>query len=712
MIVSALAGINLMTEFHSSSQPSSIDWPRTLFAAVIAGILYYMLASPAANIAQSTTLAPIAWPAPTFMIALLWHKPAREWAPYLLAVFVAMLFVGGLDWLPLLTDAGFALLNVAEIVACVLVGRQWVARDGQIDTLRKLTRFLLLLPLGVTALIAAIGATLASFAMPGDWMSEWRTLLVGNGLAVLVLVPALLAWSQPPREQDAINGMARGVQVSLAGVVVVVCALLACVMVDLSEATLRVLLSLALVGTALYGGMRSASLTMSVAAVLAVLMTLYDLGPYRQDGLDSTWRLQVDLVGLAVLGFFVAVAVRERQALSARMEQMRRFESLGLMAGGIAHDFNNVLGAAGGYAELAHERIDPASPAAAPLQEVMSAVARGRDLTEQILLAARRGDRQRATIDLCEVVGEAVRLARPLCGPGISIEFDPPPQALLVYANSSQLLRVALNLVRNASQAARSRVVVSLAAGSVPAVVPLIGELPQDQALWLDVADDGGGIAPAHMSRLFEPFFSTRSGAGGKGTGLGLAIVGSIAVEHGGGVAVSSSAAGTSFRLLLPASVAGEVTPAVNAATAAVPVVQDELPGHGECVFVVDDDPAQLALCQEWLAAMGFEPIGFSDPLEALEEFALEPLAVDFLITDFDMPQLQGDALLAQVRALRPDLPVLLCSARAQLAQLAATLRVPALNKPFDAAALQRAIISALAASSTGEQQAAPQSGS
>jgi signal transduction histidine kinase/CheY-like chemotaxis protein len=696
-----------------------IDWPRTLFSALVVGILYYMLASPAASIEQSTTLAPIAWPAPTFVIALLWRKPWREWAPYLLAVFIAMMFVGDLDWLPVQTDAGFALLNVIEIAACVLIGRRWVARDGQIDTLRKLTRFLLLLPLAVTALVAAAGATLASSALQGDWLSEWRILLVGNGLAILVLVPALLAWSQPPRQLDAIGGPARtGARVSLAGVAVVVCSLLACIVFDWSEASLRVLLSLALVGTALYGGMRSAALTMSVSAVLAVLMTLYELGPYRQDGLDSTWRLQVDLAGLAVLGFFVAVAVRERQALSARMEQMRRFESLGLMAGGIAHDFNNVLGAAGGYAELAQDRIDPASPAAAPLQQVMSAVARGRELTEQILLAARRGDRQRSMLDLRDAVDEAVRLARPLCAPGIVIDFVPPPQALVLQANPGQLMRVALNLVRNASQAARSRVVVSLHAGSAPGDALLVGELPSEQALWLDVADDGGGIAPEHMSRLFDPFFSTRSGPGGKGTGLGLAIVAGIATEHDGGVAVSSSEAGTLFRLLLPAAPAGSVAPVVATTDIAEPAqepapgfapeppVPQEQPGQGECVFVVDDDRAQRELCEEWLSAMGFEPIGFADPQEALQEFALEPLAVDLLISDLDMPQMQGDALLAQVRALRPGMPALLCSARPQLMQLAATLQVPALAKPFDRAALRRAIIATLAAGESRSAQA------
>ncbi|OWY26801.1 ATP-binding protein [Herbaspirillum robiniae] len=691
----------------SAPAAAGTDWPRTLAAAVVCGILYYLVASPAANIAQSTTLAAIAWPAPTFMIALLWHKPAREWAPSLLAVFVAMMFVGDEDWLPVATDAGFALLNVAEIVACVLVGRRFVARDGQIDTLRRLSRFLLLLPLAVILVVAAIGATLAASAMHGDWWAEWRTLMVGNGLAILVLVPAFLAWARPARVQA---GGDRVDLPSLLGVLTVVCALLASVTFDFSEEVLRVLLSLALAGAALYGGMRSAALTMSVSAVLAVLLTLYDLGPYRQDGLDSTWRLQIDLAGLAVLTFFIAVAVRERQALSARMEQMRRFESLGLMAGGIAHDFNNVLGAAGGYAELAHERLGPGSAAEAPLQEVLSAVSRGRELTEQILLAARRGDRQRAVLDLRAPVAEAVRLAIPLCRAGVTIEFTPPAQPLPVRAHPGQMTRVALNLVRNASQAARGKVTVSLHAGLAPSGPLLVGDAPPEQAIWLEVADDGTGIAPEHMPRLFDPFFTTRGGPGGKGTGLGLAIVAGIATEHDGGVAVSSSPEGTRFCLLLPADAqaAAEFVPAASPVIAQEqPVVQDALEageaeqpdaplGNGECVFVVDDDRALRELCEDQLASLGFEPVGFDDPQEALAEFAVEPLAVDLLVTDLDMPQMQGDVLIAKVRALRADMPALLCSGNSRLDGLAAALAVPALPKPFDQAGLRRAIIAAL----------------
>ena len=667
---------------------------RSLLSALLCGVVYTLLASPAANLQDSTTLAPIAAPAPALMIALLWRKPARDWFPYLLAVFVAMLVVGDRDSLPVQVDAGFALLNVVQIVACIWLGRRFVSRDGQFDGLYKLGRFVALLPLLVVALVAALGASLAADVMPAGWWAEWRTLLVGNGLAILVLTPTWLVWSQLHWRS------LRGDRPSLLGAAAVVGVLLACAACDWSGEVQRVLLSLVLAGAALYGGMRSATLVTSLAAVMAVLLTLYDMGPYRQEGLDSTWSLQVDLAGLAILTFFIAVAMRERQALAARMEQMRRFESLGLMAGGIAHDFNNVLGAAGGYAELAQEQLDPAAPAQRPLSEVVSAVRRGRELTEQILLAGRRGDRQRSLLDLREPVAEAVRLARPLCRAGVVIEFQPPAQPLAVQGHAGQLSRVALNLIRNASQAARSRVVVSLHAGEAPAEAPLAGDLPQQQAVWLEVVDDGSGIAPQHLSRLFEPFFTTRDGPGGKGTGLGLAIVAGIAIEHEGGVAVASDAGGTRFRLLLPAAAAADLpSPAATPEpTSDADQLHDEqvASGQGQCIFVVDDDAGQRTLCAQWLDALGYAPIVFDDPLLALEEFALEPLAVDLVITDLDMPQMQGDALIAALRELRADLPVVLCSGQAHVVDLARTLGVAGLIKPLERAALRRAIMTAL----------------
>jgi len=683
-----------------SSRPAFADSLRTLLAALACGVGYALLASPAAHLQDSTTLAPIAAPAPALMIALLWRKPARDWFPYLLAVFVAMMVVGDRDSLPWQVDAGFALLNVVQIAACVLLGRRFVSRDGQFDGLVRLGRFLLLLPLVAVAVVAALGATLAADVMPGGWWAEWRTLLVGHGLAILVLTPAWLTWS---------DGAWRTLfhdRITLLGALAVSGVLLACAGLGWSGEVQRVLLSLALAGAALYGGLRSATLATSLAAVMAVLFTLYDIGPYAQEGLDSTWNLQVDLAGLAMLTFFIAVAMRERQVLAARMEQMRRFEALGMMAGGIAHDFNNVLGAAGGYAELAQEQLDADAPAQRPLSEVLAAVRRGRDLTEQILLAGRRGDRQRSLLDIRDPVAEAIMLARPLCPAGVVIAYQPPPQPLAVQGHAGQLARLALNLIRNASQAARSQVVVSLHAGATPPQAPLAGELPQPQAVWLEVTDDGAGIAPEHLARLFEPFFSTRSGGGGKGsgTGLGLAIVAGIAIEHEGGVAVSSAPSGTRFRLLLPLpaqelplAVPERVVPSAAPGAAGASAC-----GQGECVFVIDDDAPQRALCAQWLASLGYSPMVFGDPQQALAELTLEPLAVDLVITDLDMPQMQGDALIAAMRTLRADLPVLLCSGQPRAATLAAALAARSLAKPYDLPALRRAVLHALGASERG----------
>jgi signal transduction histidine kinase len=681
---------------------------RTIVSAVLVGVLYYVIATPAAQMEDGATLAAIAWPAPTFVIAILWRRDWRDWPYFLSAVFIAMMWVGDLDWLPPKVDAGFALLNVVEVALCAWLGRRFVGADGQIDTLHRFSRFLLLLPLAAVALIAALGATLASLSMDSDWWHEWRTLLVGNGLAILVLVPGLLAWSSLAHGR---RNLERRFLLSTAAVVLAsMAAWILSVYLDASEEVLRVSLSLILVAAAIYGGMRSAALTMGISATLGVLLTLYQLGPYRHDGLESAWRLQVDLAGLAVLSFFVAIAVRERQQMAVRLEQMRRFESLGLLAGGIAHDFNNVLGAVGGYAEMAHDRIEEDSPARPALQEVISAVLRGRDLTEQILLAARRGDRHRSLMDIREAVAEAVRLARPLCRQGVVIELELPDAPVPVQAHRNQLTRAVLNLVRNASQAAGSRVSVALRSGQPPLDTMSIGDLPADAAAWLEVQDDGPGIAAEHMARLFDPFFSTKSGPGGQGTGLGLAIVAGVATEHEGGVSVASSSAGTRFRLLLPLDPGGlPIADAASghaeqAAHAAEPAADEEtppqLPGNGERIAVVDDDNAMRELNEDWLAELGFEPIGYGSSQQALTELSAELQSADgellLLLTDLDMPYLRGDDLITRLRAIRPGLPVILCSAHQQVLQYAAASDAVALHKPYDRAALQRAIMTAL----------------
>lgn len=698
--------------------------------ALMLGVLYYMLARPAADIASSTTLAAVAWPAPTVAIALLWLQPKYLWAPYLLAVWVAMVIVGAQDDLPLLIDSGFAFLNVLEVAACAWLGQRYVAHDGHIDSVQHLLRFVLLLPLLVVACVAVGGAILATSLLPSDWWLEWRTFMVGNGLAILVLVPMWLYWIKLSSIHIPMLKTAawRTNMVSALGIITAVLVVIGVQLWDASGEVLRALLSLVLAATALYGGMRSASLCMGTAAVLAVLLKVQGMGPYRHAGLDETWRLQLDLAGMAVLTFLIAVAVRELQVMAVRMEQKRRLASLGLMASGVAHDFNNVLGAAGGYAEMALEGLDTQAPARRPLEEVVSAVARGRDLTEQILLAARKGDRQRQVMDMRDCVQQAVRLARPICPEGVSIVYTQPIQPMAVQGHAAQLIRLALNLIRNASQAARTQVVVTLSAGLVKREHCLVGDCPHSHAVWLDVVDDGAGIAASDLPHLFEPFFSTH--ASGKGTGLGLAIVAAVATEHEGGVAVSSSVKGTAFRVYLPSDLAWEKkltsAPPTPASVTAVSIYRaglesqsqlvtpdvcdaadkvdadlvresyDELPvlGQGELVWVVDDDPQLCTLYEDWLAAMGFEPVTFHDPALALSQFQKAPQEIDMLVVDWEMPQMCGDTLIARMHALSPHLPVLLCSGQPAVAALALQLGVNSLLKPVDRATFTQAMAS------------------
>jgi signal transduction histidine kinase len=612
---------------------------RTFADPVVLGILCYLLARPVAHLESAGTLAAIAWPAPAIAIAILWPMAPRRWPIHLLAVFIAIAATGDFSSTSWRSDLGFCVLNVLEVALCAWLGRRYVDAGGTIVTTTSLMRFLLLLPLAGIGVTSMLGATLASDLGHDGWWREWRTLFVGNGVAVLVLVPAVLAWRA---RSPAGAGNARHAEplFALACSVAVVALLLGAAALHVSEQVQRAVVSLLLAGTALYGGLAAAATTLGTAAVLGVGLTLMKLGPYHYENAESAWNLQIDMAGLAILTFFVAVTVRERRQLALRLERGRRMESLGLLAGGVAHDFKNILAAVDGYAEIA----------------------RGYELTEEILLAARRGDRVRESLDLMAIVRESVTLARPLCRNGVVIEFEGADSRLFVAAHGGQLVRAVLNLASNASLAARSRVV--LRVGSALAMdEPLaIGDAPPGAIAWVDVADDGPGIPAEHLQHLFEPFFSVR--AKGGGSGLGLAIVAGVACEHQGGVAIATGPDGTRFRLVLPLL--------TKAPVPSSPHERHETPeplGNGERVMLIDADPGSRERCEDWLAEMGFEPLGYADAQEAFDASA------------------HADDDLALVIAAADSLPA---------NDIAFAARVVVLSRPIDRDSLARAAASAL----------------
>ncbi|WP_144063500.1 ATP-binding protein [Caballeronia insecticola] len=674
-------------------EASTINRARALAEPVLLGLLCYLLARPVAHLGGAGTLAAIAWPAPAVAIAMIWPLPPRRWPLHLLAVFVAIAATGDFSATSWRSDLGFCVLDVLEVALCAWLGRRFVDARGNIVTTSALMRFLLLLPLAAIGITSMLGATLASDLSHDGWWREWRTLIVGNGVAVLVLTPAVLAWRARSADSAAPARYPESC-IALACSAAVIALLVAAAALHVSEQVQRVVVSLLLAATAIYGGLAAAATTVGTASVVGVALTLMTFGPYHVENAESARNLQIDMAGLAILTLFVGVAARERRQLALRLERGRRMEALGLLAGGVAHDFKNILAAVDGYAEIARDRLAADSAARMPLREVQVASARGYALTEEILLAARRGDRVRETLDLMSVVKESVALARPLCRGGVVIELEPADARLMVAAHGGQLVRAVLNLASNASLAARSRVVLRVGSARSADEPFAVGDAPPGAIAWVDVEDDGAGILAEHLPHLFEPFFSTRarSGQRGGGTGLGLAIVAGVACEHRGGVAISTSAAGTRFRLVLPlvSSAPASSDTADDAADEAQPFAQ------GERIIVIDTDRDARECCEDWLAETGFEPLGYADADEALDEAASMDDDRPLLFADLDRLPTDPHAFIARAAACAPRLHLILSSADPALLRAVHAARRAVLSKPFDREALARAAASAL----------------
>ena len=515
--------------------------------ALSLGLLHYLLNSPAADLPTTQTLSALAWPAPALGVALLWHRPPREWPWFLLAIAAALYQVGQLDWLPWEVDLLFALLGVLEVGLGAWVARRWVNAAATLDGTRQWLRFVLLLPGALAAGHSLLMGGALAWALDADWPAQSGRIYAAQALAFLTVLPALLAAPAPVR-------MPRRSPWAVALAVPVV--LLLALLPGMPDEAIRALLALTLAAAALRLTPLAVARLNALIVVALVGMTRLALGPYVSTSAVDVWALQLDLVGLGLLSQGLAIALQERRRMAQQMEQTRRIEALGFLAGGIAHDFNNLLGTIGACAEVATDQWPGEAPQ--PLRLLDTEVQRGREMTQQLLLAARQGDPQRGAVPLAPLLAEVVAAAQALCPAQVRIELATLPGAeVCARANAGQLRRALHNLVRNAAQAARGRVQVRAgqaigAAAGAELLDASIGELrPGAPCVWIEIADDGPGIEERHWPHLFDPFYSTRQGQGG--TGLGLAIVAGIACSHEGRVGMQTRPGqGTRFWLALP----------------------------------------------------------------------------------------------------------------------------------------------------------------
>ena len=363
-------------------------------------------------------------------------------------------------------------------------------------------------------------------------------------------------------------------------------------------------------------------------------------------------------------------AEQERERLERQLRHAHKLESMGTLAGGIAHDFNNILGAIIGYGELAQAKAAAGSAEHHYLDNIMLAAERAKQLVEQILTFSRSGLGERVAVRVQDVVSETLELLAASLPPTVRLQTELDGGAAAIVGDPTQLHQVVMNLCTNAIQAMPDGGVlrVELEADRLDREARLShGTLPAGDLVRLRVSDTGTGIPATVVDRIFDPFFTTKGV--GQGTGLGLSLVHAIVSDLGGAIdVITAEGKGTTFAIWLP--ICERVAQTERTAQRDTPT------GSGQTVMVVDDEPALVALAEETLAALGYEPVGFKSSVAALAAFRAAPERFDAVLTDETMPELAGTDLGRDVRKLRPDIPIVLMSgyAGAQLIKRATTL--------------------------------------
>lgn len=347
----------------------------------------------------------------------------------------------------------------------------------------------------------------------------------------------------------------------------------------------------------------------------------------------------------------------ESELLQERLAQSQKMEAIGTLAGGIAHDFNNMLFAMTGFTELAMESLPRDSDIHADLERVLDAGKRAGQMVKQILTFSRHATPEKSPLDLSPIVKEGLKFLRASIPSTIEIRQNVHQNPGRVFGDPTQIHQILMNFCTNAAHAMRDTkgvLSVELAGmeldGEDTALYP---DLVPGKYVRLTVTDTGHGIPPELRDRIFDPFFTTK--AMGEGTGLGLSVVHGIVKAHGGSISFYSEVdKGTTFHVYLP--VIEEERPEEDK------VRTDWTPTGNERVLFVDDEPLLAEMGLRILEPLGYRVEVKTSPIPALESFRSNPQHFDLVITDLTMPKMTGKELASELRKIRPDIPIILCT--------------------------------------------------
>ena len=368
--------------------------------------------------------------------------------------------------------------------------------------------------------------------------------------------------------------------------------------------------------------------------------------------------------------------ITEQKANIIKLQQSQKMEAIGTLAGGIAHDFNNILHAIIGYAEileddLAHNSGDPDD-----VKEIIGSANRATKLVQQILAFSRQDERTLEPVDIVQIVRDSVSMLRATIPQTVEIVDDISSSCKPVFADSTGLHQIVLNLTTNALHALdqqKGRITIRLNSIRVSNDnQEQFNTLKPGEYVCLAISDTGTGIEPEILKYIFDPYFTTKEL--GSGTGLGLAAVHGIVERYSGEIGVNSSIGmGSTFTVNLP--VADDTgAPPDNSEEAVEHHDQFQSIGGKGQILVVDDEQSICKVMKRQLEKNSYQVVTTLKPDEALELFRNAPSHYSLVITDQTMPGMTGEELAMQMRELDQEIPIIICTGHSDILDTKAVL--------------------------------------
>lgn len=347
--------------------------------------------------------------------------------------------------------------------------------------------------------------------------------------------------------------------------------------------------------------------------------------------------------------------ISEHAAIEEQLRQSMKMESVGTLVGGIAHDFNNMLTGFMGTLYLMREELGNQTNLIRQVDMLDRMCVGAAKMISQLLTFARRDVVRMQEMEFSAFFSAAADLARSAVPASVYFRVGPLKEEIHILGCEGLLQQVLINLVANAKDAVKSvkHPEIHLSATRYIADASFLGRYPElegSEFVRLSVSDNGYGIPPEQLNRVFEPFYTTKEV--GEGTGLGLAMVYGAVQRHGGVVAIESNPGEiTSFHIYLP------TTPASRKVTEATS--KEIVMGRGETILLVDDDPLVVKTKKALLTTFGYKVLTAYDGAEAVELFTKNRNLISLILMDCVMPKMSGSAAAAEIKQISPEARIL-----------------------------------------------------